>query len=366
MDEREKLARIRLIQTCHIGPMTFSLLIQRYGSAVAALAAIPDLAARGGRKLSIASLADAKAELAANDTAGAKLVWRDGDSYPLRLAQFDDAPVTLSARGNLHLLHQPMIALVGARNASINAIRHAESLARELGEAGYVIVSGMARGIDAAAHRGAMATGTIGVIAGGIDIIYPPENRALFRQIVDEGLLLAEMRPGTAPTPRHFPTRNRIIASLALGVVVIEAASKSGSLITAREAGERGSEVMAIPGSPLDPRSNGCNQLIRDGATLVQDASDIIEAVGQRRTVEVPPKKTIWIKMPQTKLTDAEISKCREIIISGLGGDPVDVDDLIAWCDKPSAVVWAAILELELAGQLTRHYGNRVSRQFEF
>ena len=259
MDEREKLARIRLIQTRHIGPMTFSLLIQRYGSAVAALAAIPDLAARGGRKLSIASLADAKAELAANDTAGAKLVWRDGDSYPLRLAQFDDAPVTLSARGNLHLLHQPMIALVGARNASINAIRHAESLARELGEAGYVIVSGMARGIDAAAHRGAMATGTIGVIAGGIDIIYPPENRALFRQIVDEGLLLAEMRPGTAPTPRHFPTRNRIIASLALGVVVIEAASKSGSLITAREAGERGSEVMAIPGSPLDPRSNGCN-----------------------------------------------------------------------------------------------------------
>ena len=148
--------------------------------------------------------------------------------------------------------------------------------------------------------------------------------------------------------------------------MVIEAASKSGSLITAREAGERGSEVMAIPGSPLDPRSNGCNQLIRDGATLVQDASDIIEAVGQRRTVEVPPKKTIWIKMPQTKLTDAEISKCREIIISGLDGDPVDVDDLIAWCDKPSAVVWAAILELELAGQLTRHYGNRVSRQFEF
>jgi DNA processing protein len=311
MDEREKLARIRLIQTRHIGPMTFSLLIQRYGSTLAALAAIPDLAARGGRKLSIASLADAKAELAANDDAGARLIWRDNDSYPLRLAQFDDAPVTLSTRGNLHLLHKPMIALVGARNASINAIRHAETLARELGEAGYVIVSGMARGIDAAAHRGAMATGTVGVIAGGIDIIYPPENRALFQQIVDEGLLLAEMRPGTAPTPRHFPTRNRIIASLALGVVVIE-------------------------------------------------------AVGQNRTVEVSPKKTIWVEMPQTTFSDKDISKCREIIISGLGGEPVDVDDLIAWCDQPSAVVWAAILELELAGQLTRHYGNRVSRQFEF
>ena len=205
--------------------MTFSLLIQRYGSA---LAAIPELAARGGRKLSIVSLADAKAELAANDDAGAKLIWRDSDSYPLRLAQFDDAPVTLSTRGNLHLLHKPMIALVGARNASINAIRHAETLARELGEAGYMIVLGMARGIDAAAHRGSMATGTVGVIAGGIDIIYPPENHALFQQISDEGLLLAEMRPGTASTPRHFLTRNRIIASLALGVVVIEAAAKSG------------------------------------------------------------------------------------------------------------------------------------------
>ena len=163
-----------------------------------------------------------------------------------------------------------MIALVGARNASINAIRHAETLVRELGEAGYVIVLGMAPCIDAAAHCGAMATGTVGVIAGGIDIIYPPENRTLFQQIVDEALLLAEMRPGTAPTTRHFPTRNRIIACLALGVVVIEAAVKSGPLITAREAGEHGSEVMAIAGSPLDPRSNGCNQFNRDGAALVQ------------------------------------------------------------------------------------------------
>ena len=175
-----------------------------------------------------------------------------------------------------------------------------------------MIVSGMARGIDAAAHRGAMATGPVGVIAGGIDIIYPPENRALFQQIVDEGLLLAEMRPGTAPTPRNFPTRKRIIASLA------------------------------------------------------QNAADIIEAVGQNRTVEVPPKKTIWVEMPQTTFSDEDILKCREIIISGLGDEPVDVDDLIAWCDQPSAVVWATILELELAGQLTRQYGNRVSRQFEF
>ncbi|MDC1407986.1 DNA-processing protein DprA [Candidatus Puniceispirillum sp.] len=217
MDEREKLARIRLIQTCHIGPMTFSLLIQRYRSALAALAAIPDLAARGGRKLSIASLANAKAELAANDDAEARLIWRDSNSYPLRLAQFDDAPVTLSTRGNSHLLHKPMIALVGARNASINVIRHAETLARELGNAGYVIGSGMARGIDAAAHRGAIATGTVGVIAGGIDIIYPPENRALFQQIVDEGLLLAEMRPGTALTHVIFQHATELLPALRLG-----------------------------------------------------------------------------------------------------------------------------------------------------
>ena len=180
MDENEKLARIRLIRTRHVGPMTFSLLIQRYGSAVKAVAAIPELAARGGRKLSVVSLADAKAEIAANTSADATLIWRDSEVYPARLAQFDDAPVILSTRGNLHLLQQPIIALVGARNASINAIRHAESLARELGDAGFVVVSGMARGIDAAVHRGAMPTGTIGVIAGGIDIIYPPENRAFF------------------------------------------------------------------------------------------------------------------------------------------------------------------------------------------
>jgi DNA processing protein len=175
--------------------MTLSLLFQRYGSALAALAAMPDLAARGGRKLSITSLADAKVELAANDQAGARLIGQDSDPYPLRLAQYDDVLVTLSTRGNLHLLNKPTIALVGARNASINAIRHAETLARELGEAGYVIMSRMARGIDAAAHRGAMATGTIGVIASGIDIIYPPKNRTRFKQIVDEGLLLAEMLP---------------------------------------------------------------------------------------------------------------------------------------------------------------------------
>ena len=364
MNENEKLARIRLIPTRHIGPMTFSLLIQRYGSAVKAVASIPELAARGGRKLSVVSLADAKAEIAANTSADATLIWRDSEVYPARLAQFHDAPVILSTRGNLHLLQQPIIALVGARNASINAIRHAESLARELGDAGFVVMSGMARGIDAAVHRGAMPTGTIGVIAGGIDIIYPPENRALFTQVVNEGLLLAEMRPSTAPTPRHFPARNRIIASLAMGVVVIEAATRSGSLITAREAGDRGGEVMAIPGSPLDPRANGCNQLIRDGATLVQSVSDIIEAISALGNVETPPAKPVWTNIPQVPVTDDDVAKCRDAILNALGGDPVEIDDLITWCEQPPAVVWAAILELELAGHLTRHFGNRVSRHF--
>ena len=231
--------------------------------------------------------------------------------------------VTLSTRGNLHLLNKPTIALVGARNASINAIRHAETLARELGEEGYVIMSRMARGIVAAARRGAIATGTIGVIASGIDIIYPPKNCAPFQEIVDEGLLSAEMLPEIAPIPRHFTTRNRVIASLALEAVVIEAAAKLGSLVTAFEAGERGSEVMAIPRSPLDPRSNGCNQLIRDGAKLVQNATDIIEAVGQYCSVEAPLKKQYRSKchkqlLPTQKFQNAARSSFQRLAANRL------------------------------------------------
>jgi len=235
MDREEKLACLRLIRTPNIGPMTFSLLLQRYGSAIEALRAVPELAKRGGRSLKPACHAHAEAEFQANEDAGATLLFKGADDYPTRLAQFDDAPPVLSVRGSPHLLSRPSVGIVGARNASINAQRLAQSLAEDLAAEGYVIVSGLARGIDAAAHNGALAGGTVAVIAGGIDIIYPPENADFHESIAQTGLLVAEMPPGTQPTPRHFPIRNRIIGALALGVVVVEAAERSGSLITARE-----------------------------------------------------------------------------------------------------------------------------------
>ena len=255
-----------------------------------------------------------------------------------------------------------MIAIVGARNASINAQRHAHNIASELGKHGYIIVSGMARGIDAAAHRGALDTGTIGVIAGSIDIVYPPENADLFEEVAARGLLLAEMPPATKPTPKHFPIRNRVIASLAVGVVVAEAAHRSGSLITAREAATRGSDVMAVPGSPLDPRSDGCNRLIRDGATLVQNVADVIECVSRQPAVRIPPAQFEWTDSMRQTIDQTAVDRCRQKLAQDLSLDPVDIDELISWCEMAAPVVWAAILELEIAGIVTRHYGNRVAR----
>ena len=362
MNKSEQIARLRLIRTRNIGPMTYSLLMRRYGSAEAAIAAIPTLAQRGGSKISLASIASVTAELESIDAADAVLLWRDSEYYPERLAQFDDAPACITARGNLHLLTQPMIAIVGARNASINAQRHAHNIASELGKHGYIIVSGIARGIDAAAHRGALDTGTIGVIAGGIDIVYPPENADLFEEVASRGLLLAEMPPATKPTPKHFPIRNRVIASLAVGVVVAEAAHRSGSLITAREAATRGSDVMAVPGSPLDPRLDGCNRLIRDGATLVQNVADVIECVSRQPAVRIPPAQFEWTDSMRQTIDQTAVDRCRQKLAQDLSLDPVDIDELISWCEMPAPVVWAAILELEIAGIVTRHYGNRVAR----
>jgi len=362
MDQAEQMARLRLIRTRNIGPMTYGLLMRRYGSATDAVAAIPAMAKRGGRHISLASLASAKAELELIDAAGAVLLWRDSEYYPDRLAQYDDAPACVTAKGNLHLLNQPMIAIVGARNASINAQRHAQKMAAELGQNGYIIVSGMARGIDTAAHRGALPTGTIGVVAGGIDMIYPPENADLFDQVAATGLLLAEMPPGTHPTPRHFPIRNRVIASLTLGVVVAEAVHRSGSLITARGAANRGSDVMAVPGSPLDPRSDGCNRLIRDGATLVQNAADVVECISRQTNVEMLPSAPEWTDGMRQTIDQTAVDNVRVSLLRDLSFDPVTIDDLIGWYEQPAPVVWVAILELEIAGLVTRHYGNRVAR----
>ena len=236
-----------------------------------------------------------------------------------------------------------------------------KKLGGDLGKEGYVITSGLARGIDATTHRGALATGTIAVIAGGIDTCYPQENSEFQQMIVETGLLVAEMPPGTQPTARHFSVCNRIIANLALGVVEVEAAARSGSLITAREATERGGEVMAIPGSPLDPRLSGFNILIRYGATLVQNSEDIIECLARPIRAGVPALAE-WEGPVRLPGSEAEIADCRKVILEGFGTEPTDIDDLVWWCDAPTACVQTALLELELAEIITRHHGNRVSK----
>ena len=272
--------RLRLVRSPGIGPVTFRQLLARFGSPAAALDAVPNLAARGGGKPPrLASATDAEREIARVEALGGRYLVLGQGLYPRALAELDDAPPLLTVKGDLQLLDKPLVAIVGARNASAAACRFARQLAYDLGQQGAVVVSGLARGIDTAAHEGSIESGTIGVIAGGLDVFYPPENETRQRTMAERGLVVAEMPPGTEPRARHFPYRNRIIAGLSQGTVVVEAAPRSGSLITARLAGEQGREVMAVPGSPLDPRAQGCNQLIRDGATLIQNAADVLEAV---------------------------------------------------------------------------------------
>ena len=278
--------------------------------------------------------------------------------YPRLLAELDDAPPVLVAKGDLRLLDRPLVAIVGARNASAAACRFARSLAHDLGQQGAVVVSGLARGIDSAAHDGALESGTIGVIAGGIDVVYPPENEQRHNALFERGLVLAEMPPGTEPRARHFPYRNRIIAGLTLGTVVVEAAPRSGSLITARLAAEAGREVMAVPGSPLDPRAQGCNRLIRDGATLVQTAADVMEAVRPSESRLFSPRQAYEPAAPEAvNGEDGAVGLIEEL----LGPSPVPIDEIIRLSGASSGAVQMALLELDLAGRLDRHAGNRVS-----
>jgi DNA processing protein len=350
------IARIRLIRSSSIGPVTYRQLIARFGSAQAALDAIPDFARRGGGKPPrLFGVDEAERERAKVEKLGARYLILGKGLYPSLLAELDDAPPLLVAKGDLNLLDRPAIAIVGARNASAAACRFARSLAHDLGSEGLVVVSGLARGIDSAAHDGALESGTIGVIAGGIDVSYPPENEARQKAMFERGLVLAEMPPGTEPRARHFPYRNRIIAGAALGTIVVEAAPRSGSLITARLAAEAGREVMAIPGSPLDPRAQGCNQLIRDGATLVQSAADVVEAIQPSRPRVASP--AFDYEVPVERF-DGEAVDAVEAL---LGPSPVPVDEIIRLSGAPSGAVQMALLELDLGGRLDRHAGNRVS-----
>lgn len=351
--------RLRLVRSPGIGPVTYRQLVARFGSAAAALEAVPDLAARGGGKPPrLVSRSDAEREIARVDALGGRYLSIGQGLYPRALAELDDAPPLLTVKGDLQLLERPMVAMVGARNASAAACRFARQLAYDLGQQGVVVVSGLARGIDSAAHDGSMETGTIGVIAGGLDVFYPPENQARQEAMSGRGLIVAEMPPGTEPRARHFPYRNRIIAGLSAGTVVVEAAPRSGSLITARLAAEAGREVMAVPGSPLDPRAQGCNQLIRDGATLIQSAADVLEVVAPLQPRFASPRSDYHLVEPQWADGD---DGALGIIEGLLGPSPVPVDEIMRLSGAPSGAVQMALLELDLAGRLDRHAGGRVS-----
>ena len=351
--------RLRLVRSPGIGPVTYRQLIARFGSAAAALDAVPDLAARGGGKAPrLASRSDAEREIARVEQLGGRYLALGQGLYPRALAELDDAPPLLTVKGDLKLLDRPLVAIVGARNASAAACRFARQLAYDLGQQGVVAVSGLARGIDSAAHDGSFETGTIGVIAGGLDVFYPPENEARQRAMSERGLVVAEMPPGTEPRARHFPYRNRIIAGLSAGTAVVEAAPRSGSLITARLAAEAGREVMAVPGSPLDPRAQGCNQLIRDGATLIQNAADVLEAVRPIQPTLASPRAQFRPAEPQWLDGDGG---ALGIVEELLGPSPVPVDEIIRLSGAPSGAVQMALLELDLAGRIERHAGGKVS-----
>ena len=357
LEQDEAFARIRLLRSPNIGPVSYAQLLRRFGTAQAAIEALPNLASRGGRDYRPAPRDKIEREVAAVRTAGARYLFHDMPGYPELLARIESAPPILTVRGDPQLAGRPCVAMVGARNASAAAIKLARDFAHGLAEAGFVVVSGLARGIDGAAHEGALPA-TIGVIASGIEIAYPPQHAALQERIATEGLLIAEQPPGTEPRGSHFPSRNRIIAGLALGTLVVEAAPKSGSLITARLAGEAGREVMAIPGSPLDARSHGCNQLIRDGAVLVQSPGDVTELL---RGFDGTPRSSLREAQPHAFGDDDLLADEPADIAALLTTAPVCVDELVRQSGTSSGAVQMALLELELAGRLVRHAGGRVS-----
>jgi DNA processing protein len=361
LTDAERIDRLRLIRSDNVGPRTFRSLLAHFGSARSALVRLPELARRGGasRPIRLCGEEDARSELAASRKLGIQLLAPEEAGYPPRLAMLEDAPPLLGVRGALDTLMRPMIAIVGSRNASGAGLKFASQLARELGEAGFVIISGLARGIDQSAHRASVASGTVAVLAGGHDRIYPPEHADLLAQIIEShGAAISEMPLGHEPRARDFPRRNRLISGAALGVVVVEAAQRSGSLITARMAAEQGREVFAVPGSPLDPRAAGTNDLIKQGATLVTEAADVINAVAP--ILERP----VMLKLSEDdgeELDGDPQTNDRAIITGLLGPSPVSIDDLIRMSGASPTVVRTVLLEIELAGKLERHGGGLVS-----
>lgn len=363
--DSERLDWLRLSRTENVGPVTFYKLLEIYGSASNALIALPELAKKSGRKkpLIAPNLAQIEKEYAALQKLGGDMICAGEDLYPLSLAANDDAPPILSYIGDLNLTRSPCMAMVGARNASLNGRKFAYGLARDLGQAGQVIVSGLARGIDTAAHEGALNTGTIAVVAGGINIVYPPKNQKLYDDIKQRGLIIAESPLGMQPIARHFPKRNRIVSGLSTGVIVVEATFKSGSLITARMTAEQGRDVYAVPGYPVDPRSQGPNKLIQDGALLITKAQDILqnlENFTHPMLFDSLRQTPVNLNEPLNLDEDLDTENVKKIIFQNLSQMPLGVDELIRTCHLSIPSMQMALVEMELAGQIQRLPGNRI------
>lgn len=362
LTDRQRLHWLRLIRTDNVGPASFRELINRFGSAEAAIAALPELAMRGGasRPMRVATESQAEAEMDAARRHGSRFVAIGEPDYPPMLRRMDLPPPLVAIKGRSETFQLPAVSIVGARNASVAGVRMARLLASELGREGYAIVSGLARGIDAAAHGGSLDTGTVAVLAGGLDRPYPPENIRLCEEIAERGVLLSEMPFGWEPRARDFPRRNRLVAGLGLGLVVVEAATRSGSLISARLAGELGRLVFAVPGSPLDPRAAGTNGLLKDGATMVTETQDVLEAIAP--LVGRPPSPATPLEEPPDMATTPPPGEDeRAMVIEALGPVPTPVDEIIRHTGLHPAQIFSVLLELDLAGRLERHAGGSVS-----
>lgn len=367
LTEKQKLSWLRLIRSDNIGPVTFRDLINHFGSAEAALDALPDLSRRGGaaRSPRIATLAQAEREMESATRFGARFVGIGEPDYPPALREIDGAPPLIAMKGSTTTVIRPSLGIVGSRNASINGAKFAAMLARQCGQAGYTIASGLARGIDAAAHAASLSTGTVAMLAGGLDKPYPPENFRLLDDIyANGGATISEMPFGWEPRARDFPRRNRLIAGVSLGVLIVEAAERSGSLITARLAGDFGRLVFAVPGSPLDSRCHGTNRLIKDGATLVTEAADILDALSPMMEPRLDLQHVVREgtgDQPISQTGDRAGDKERAILAEALGPSPVETDDIIRHTGLPAATVYLLLLELDIAGKLNRHSGGRIS-----
>jgi DNA processing protein len=356
LSDQERLDWLRLIRSENVGPVTFFDLLERYGSAAKALEALPELAERGGRRkpLRICTPRDAEREMAtAHKRSRARLVALGEPDYPARLGLIPTPPPLIYMAGDTALAKKQVVAIVGSRNASAAGRKLTQDIARGLSAEGIAVISGLARGIDASAHQSALDGGTIAVLAGGIDIRYPPENEALYDAIAQKGLLIAESAPGFKPRGVDFPRRNRIISGMASGVIVVEAARRSGSMVTARHAAEQGRDVMAVPGHPLDPRADGPNALLKDGAALVRNAEDVLETLQATEIFAGPQPSLPGFSEPERAPFDLE-DHARQQIIEALSPVPIEIDELIRVTGLSARAVAVVLIELELAGRINR------------